>query len=56
MAHNSMLLLTGRVPIDSYRSQKMQAVLLTLAANAIVDGKKRTDYWQAEKTGLTENF
>ncbi len=36
------------VPTNSYDSQKMQAVLLTLAANAIANGKKRTDYWEAE--------
>lgn len=36
------------VPAESYDSQKMQAVLLTLAANAIADGKKRVGYWDVE--------
>jgi len=37
------------VPVESYKAQKMQAVLLTLAANAIIDGKQRDDYWAVEK-------
>jgi len=37
------------VPTESYKSQKMQAVLLTLAANAIIDGKRSDDYWAIEK-------
>ncbi|TQV75194.1 hypothetical protein FLL45_09655 [Aliikangiella marina] len=44
------------VPIESYQSQKLQAVMLTLAANAIVNGKRRIDYWQAEAEWINGNF
>lgn len=45
------------VPLESYQQQKMQAVLLTLAANAIVDSKKRPDYWAIEKRWIAgEHF
>lgn len=44
------------VPTNSYDTQKMQAVLLTLAANAIADGKKRTDYWEAEKSWIDGEY
>jgi len=37
------------IPVESYKSQKMQAVLLTLAANSIIDKKRRDDYWVVEK-------
>lgn len=44
------------VPAQSYDTQKMQAVLLTLAANAIADGKIRTDYWDAEKRWIDGEY
>lgn len=44
------------VPVESYQSQKLQAVLLTLAANAIVDEKRRYDYWQAEEEWIKGDF
>ena len=37
------------IPADQYSIQKQQAVLLTLAANAVASEKMRTDYWTAEK-------
>lgn len=37
------------VPADYYKTQKQQALLLTLAANAVAEGKRRSDYWLAEK-------
>ena len=44
------------VPVDTYRTQKMQAVLLTLAANAIIDKKTRHDYWKIEKRWIDGEF
>lgn len=37
------------VPADYYKTQKQQALLLTLAANAVAEGRRRSDYWLAEK-------
>lgn len=44
------------VPIDHYKTQKQQAVLLTLAANAVAEGRKRSDYWMAEKRWIAGEF
>jgi len=44
------------VPKEAYQTQKLQAVLLTLAANAIVDGKIRRDYWQTESRWIEGDF
>jgi hypothetical protein len=44
------------VPIEAYASQKQQAVLLTLSANAVATGKKRQDYWQIEKRWIEGDF
>jgi hypothetical protein len=38
------------IPTAQYETQKQQAVLLTLAANAVASEKMRTDYWAAEKS------
>lgn len=43
------------VPIEHYTSQKQQAILLTLAANAIAEGRKRNDYWEAERSWIAGN-
>jgi hypothetical protein len=40
------------VVLEQARSQKQQAVLLTLAANRIVAGQRRNDYWAAEANWL----
>lgn len=40
------------IPNTQYETQKQQAVLLTLAANAVASEKKRTDYWSAEKSWI----
>lgn len=37
------------VPRDSLQTQKGQAVLLTLAANAVISDKRSTDYWSIEQ-------
>jgi hypothetical protein len=44
------------VPIDYYKTQKQQAVLLTLAANAVAEGRKRSDYWSAERSWIDGRF
>ncbi len=44
------------VPTESYKTQKQQAILLTLSANAVADGKKRSDYWDAEKLWISGAF
>ncbi|MBI1821382.1 MAG: hypothetical protein HY036_01110 [Nitrospirae bacterium] len=43
-------------PVDGYKTQKQQAVLMTLAANSVVEGKKRTDYWDVEKRWIAGEF
>lgn len=39
----------GGVPLEHARTQKMQAMLLTLAANAVVRGDSKPDYWDIER-------
>jgi hypothetical protein len=46
----------GGLPTDQYQSQKQQAVLLTLAANAVAEGRKRSDYWEAEGRWISGAF
>ncbi|MCR9144979.1 MAG: hypothetical protein NXI24_22265 [bacterium] len=42
----------GAVPVDQIRTQKMQAILLTFAANSVVRQKRAPDYWQIERRWL----
>jgi hypothetical protein len=44
------------IPTDQSASQKQQAVLLTLAANAVASEKRRADYWVAEKRWIDGQF
>jgi len=44
------------VPVEYYKNQKQQAVLLTLAANAVADGRKRSDYWAKERQWISGDF
>lgn len=44
------------MPLDQYGTQKQQAILLTLAANAVASDKKRSDYWEAEKRWIDGQF
>ena len=44
------------VPTDQVKTQRQQALLLTLAANAVAEGRKRTDYWDAEKRWIGGQF
>lgn len=39
----------GGVPLEHARTQKMQAMLLTLAANAAVRGDTKPEYWEIER-------
>jgi hypothetical protein len=44
------------IPVEYYKTQKQQAVLLTLAANAVVEGRRRSDYWAAERAWIGGQF
>jgi len=44
------------VPTDAIRTQKQQAVLLTLAANSVASEKRRADYWEAEKRWIVGEY
>lgn len=41
------------LPVDSYSRQARQAVLLTLAANKVVEKKPRPEYWEKEKQWIS---
>ncbi len=41
---------------EVYATQKAQAVLMTMAANAIVNEKKSPDYWEIEKRWMAGEF
>ena len=38
---------------DYYTTQKMQAIMLTLAANSVVEGKVSPDYWEIEEQWIS---
>jgi len=40
------------IPIESHQTQKAQAILITLAANAVLNDKKTPEYWDIEKRWL----
>ena len=42
----------GAVPTDDIRGQKMQALLLTFAANSVARQKRSPEYWQLERRWL----
>jgi hypothetical protein len=44
------------IPVESYNTQKQQALLLTLAANSVVAEKRRADYWAAERQWIAGAF
>jgi hypothetical protein len=44
------------IPVSSYAKQKYQAIMLTLAANKIVEGPTRLDYWEAEEQWIAGEF
>jgi len=41
---------------DSYSTQKAQAVLITMAANAVVNEKKSPEYWDDEKRWIAGEY
>jgi len=44
------------IPRDIIKTQKAQALLITLAANAVVDGKRSQEYWEAERKWIGGDF
>lgn len=41
---------------DSTQTQKGQAVLVTIAANSVLNGKRRPDYWDVEKRWIAGEY
>jgi hypothetical protein len=41
---------------DYYTTQKMQAIMLTLAANSVVNGKVSPDYWEIEEQWISGDY
>ncbi len=44
------------MPRDFIQTQKAQAILITIAANAVIDGKKSPDYWEEEEKWIAGAF
>lgn len=44
------------LPKDSYSTQKAQAVLITMAANAAVDERRSPEYWETEKRWIAGEY
>jgi hypothetical protein len=44
------------IPRKYIKTQKAQAVLITLAANSVVEGKTRNDYWDIEKLWMSGEY
>jgi hypothetical protein len=44
------------IPINQSNTQKQQAILMTLAANAVASDKRRVDYWGAEKRWIDGQY
>ncbi len=44
------------LPREIIKTQKAQAILITLAANSVVNGKKTLDYWEAEKRWIGGDY
>ena len=44
------------IPVTSYAKQKYQALMLTLAANKIIERPTRLDYWEAEERWIEGEF
>ena len=44
------------LPREDIKTQKAQAILITLAANSVVDGKKSPNYWEAERRWIAGQF
>jgi len=44
------------MPREDIKTQKAQAILITLAANSVVEGKKSPDYWEIERRWIDGQF
>jgi hypothetical protein len=44
------------MPREIIKTQKAQAVMLTMAANVVVNEKKSPEYWDAEKRWIAGEF
>ncbi len=44
------------LPRKHVQNQKAQAILITMAANAVVQGRRSPDYWQAEKDWIAGDY
>lgn len=44
------------LPRDNIKTQKAQAVMLTMASNAVLENKKSPDYWEVEKKWIGGEF
>jgi hypothetical protein len=44
------------LPREYVKTQKSQAVLITLAANSVIDRKKSPDYWENERRWIAGGF
>ncbi len=44
------------MPREYFKTQKAQAILLTMAANSVANEKKTPEYWDAEKRWIAGNF
>ncbi len=44
------------LPRTNIRTQKAQAILMTLAANSILTDKQRPDYWSIERRWIAGQF
>jgi len=44
------------IPRECIKTQKAQALLITLAANSVVEGKRSPEYWDEEKKWIEGGF
>jgi len=44
------------MPREDIKTQKAQAILITLAANSVVEGKKSPEYWEIERHWIAGQF
>jgi len=44
------------LPKEFTKTQKAQAILITMAANAVVEGRKSHDYWETERSWIDGKF
>ncbi|UCG07099.1 MAG: hypothetical protein JSV83_00110 [Desulfobacterales bacterium] len=44
------------MPREDIKTQKAQAILITLAANSVIEGKKSPDYWENERRWIAGQF